>query len=378
MNQESKLLIHALGRAVAGKDTKPDTQVDWEAFLALARRHKVEGLVYAGLEGCELPDGVRAQLSGAYHRAIFADTQLEYRKAQLHRALTDRQVPHVFLKGAVLKYDYPIPALRTMTDLDILVYTRDYDQIDAVGAALGGTLHTGDGNHRNFKFPGGVVVEFHPNILHHSAPVGVGVNPGWQYVREGEMTEEGLFLSVLCHLADHFVAGGIGVRFVLDMWVLNNLRSKPVDRAFVDGELQRFGLLEFTNNVEALAQCWFGEREMTPLLEELGEYILSSGSHGFMDRAMLNAVAMSQGGSRASALWHKVFYPRAELEDRYRWCKGKPWLLPAAWCARAFRAVTKHGSHVLRWTKETGKYSDRELAQQKALLARFGIRREKS
>lgn len=376
MNRESQLLIAALGRAITGDKRQLNTQVDWDAFMKLARSHGVEGLVYAGLQGQTLPQPVQERLFGAYHQAIFADSQLEYVKEQLQSGLREKQVSHVFLKGARLKYDYPIPALRTMSDMDILVYTRDYDAIDAVSLSLGGTLLEGDGNHRNFKFPGGVKVEFHPNILHHSAPIGSQVNPGWQYVRDGEMTEEGFYLTVMAHLADHFVTGGIGVRFVLDIWVLNNLRKAPRDRAYVESELTRFGLLAFARNVEELASAWFGSGEMTPVLAELGDYILTSGSHGFTDRAILNSVTLSSGGNRASALWRKVFYPRSELEDRFPWCKDKPLLLPAAWCVRAFRAVTRRGDLVLKWAKETGSVSPEEIRKQRELLNRFGIGRD--
>lgn len=373
MNAESKLLIGALRKAVTGQAPQLNTQVDWAAFLMLTRFHKVEGLVYDGLKEETIPPEGEKALSAAYHRAIFQDTQLEYTKTQLEASLQKAGVPHVFLKGARLKYDYPVPALRTMSDMDILVYTRDYDRVDDVSQALGGKLLDGDGNHRNFVFPGNVKVEFHPNILHHSAPVGVQINPGWQYVEEGKMTEEGLYLTVMTHLADHFVTGGIGVRFVLDIWVLLNRHPYRFDRSFVEQELKNFGLLEFACNVEDLAEAWFGSGEMTPLLEELGEYILTSGSHGYEGRAMLNSVALS--GSSTKALWRKVFYPRSELEDRFPWCKGRPLLLPAAWFARAFRAVTKRGNLIAKWHKGTGNISKEQIAAQKQKLSRFGIRK---
>ena len=376
MDQESKLLIGAVKKAVAGAAVKMPDGVDWEAFLKLAHAHKLEGICYVGLKDQPLPEAVKTRLAGECHRAIFADTQLEHVKESLHRDLTAGGVPHVFLKGAVLKYDYPIPALRTMSDMDILVYTRDYDRIDAVCEALGGRLlEDSDGNHHNFKFPGGVTVEFHPNILHHSAPIGAEVNPGWQYVQENKMTEEGFYLTTLCHLADHFVTGGIGVRFVLDVWVFRNLRKLPMDREFVEKELERFGLLAFVKNIETLAQAWFGDGELTPTLEELGDYILTSGSHGLNDRAVLNGLTLS-AGNKMAALWRKVFYPRGELEDRFPWCKGKPLLLPAAWCVRAFRAVTKRGDLILKWTKDTGSITDEEVETQRQMLRRFGIKTE--
>ena len=380
MNSESKLLISAMRAAMRGEQIEAPEQMDWAAFLRLARFHSVEGLVYSGLQKDQLPEHVDQYLRSIYRKIVFRDVQLEHMKAQLQSRLTEANVPHIFLKGSCLKYNYPIPALRTMSDLDILVRTEDYEEIDAVGKALGGALFTGDGNHRNFRFPGNVIVEFHPNILHQAAPVGAEINPGWQYAKKDcstssmELTEEGFYLSIICHMAEHFVSGGIGARFVLDVWVFRNLRKLPIDAAFLENELKRFRLLEFTKNIERLAEAWFGDGEMDALLCELEEYILTSGSHGTNDREMLNAISLSKGGTRSSALWGKVFYPRKELEDRFPWAKGKPWLLPVAWCVRAFKAVTIHGNHILAWTKGTGDVSADEIMKQREKMARFGIR----
>ena len=141
----------------------------------------------------------------------------------------------------------------------------------------------------------------------------------------------------------------------------------------VEAELARFGLLDFGKNVEALAEKWFSQGSETAVPDGLEEYILTSGSHGVSQRAMLNAVALSPGGSRTSALMKKAFYSREELEDRFPWCKGKPWLLPAAWCTRACRAVTRHGGQIRQWSAGTGKLTQEEIRQQKQMLADFGI-----
>lgn len=384
MTLEEKLLIAAVRASVAGTAQLPEGEPAWSDFLTLAGKHGLLAMAYDGLQklGAVLPEQVSTYLQRAYMKAIFSDTQTAFLKEQLQAALEAAGVPHIFLKGAVLKAAYPVPALRTMCDVDVLVYTDDYPKIAQVAQSLGGKPGHSDGNHRNYSFPGGVEVEFHPNLLHHATPVGTQINPGWQYAKQGtagycrELTEEGFYLNTICHLANHFVDGGVGVRFVLDVWVNRHLRQPAFDRAAVERELERFGMLEFTRKIEELAEVWFGSGEMTELMEELGAYILSSGSHGTADRAVLNAVSLSPGGSSGSALWGKVFFPRQELEDRFPWCKGKPVLLPAAWCVRAFRAVTRHGNLIVQWSKGAGQVSGEEAAKQKEKLKRFGIHKD--
>lgn len=382
MTQENELLVGALAQAVAQRPLQIPENVDWEKFLALCDAHSVAPLAYGGVQKADLPEKVKKHLEGRFLQATFMSAQFDHLRSALEEKLTEAGIPHIFLKGAELKKDYPVPAMRTMCDLDILVYTKDYPAIDKVAKSLGGTPGHSDGNHRNYGFPGGAGVEFHPNLLHHETPVGTEINPGWQYARgegsEKALTSEGFYLNTLCHLANHFVAGGVGIRFVLDVWVCRHLRKEQPDRAFVEKELTRFGLLDFARNIEDLAEGWFSGNPMTPELEELGEYILTSGSHGTADRAMLNAVSLSPGGSRSSALLQKAFYSRQEMEDRFPWTKGRPWLQPAAWCVRAFRAVTNHGHLILKWSKDTGKFSQTQIREQKEKLTRFGIRPPKT
>ncbi len=386
MKKEEKLLITLLRIAITGNPEPLAQEVNWERLLHLADLHKVIPLIFDGLQksGADLTAIADQQLNAlrmGYMHAIFQSAQLDQLRTQLNVGLCSRHVPHIFLKGAVLKYDYPIPALRTMSDLDILVHTQDYDAIDALAAELSGKPIEGDGNHKNFVFPGKLCVEFHPNLLHHDTPVGTQINPGWQYAKpvDGcgmELTEEGFYLNTICHLANHFVDGGVGVRFVLDVWVNRHLRKAQADRTFVEQELERFGLLEFAEHIEALADCWFGGGKSYPLLADLEEYILTSGSYGSEQRAMLNAIALSEGGSSSSALMGRLFYSREEMEDRFPWVKGKPYLLPAAWCVRAYRAVTNHGGLIRDWVKGTRAATKEEITQRQDFLRRSGIRRK--
>lgn len=382
MTNEDKLLIGTLAQAVAGKPLQMPEQVDWRVFAAQCQRHSVAALAYDGLRRADaltvVPEQYHKVLAQHFYAAVYREAQSEHTKNQLSQKMVEANIPHIFLKGICLKNDYPVPSLRTMCDIDALVRAEDFEALDAIAKALGAEARHGDGNHRNYSFPGDVNLEFHPNLVHHDSPVCAGINPGWQYARQDmptsawELTEEGFYLNTLCHLADHFASGGVGVRFVLDVWVCRHLRKAQPDRAFVEAELNRFGLLEFAKNIEALAECWFGDGRLTPVLEEMADYILTSGSHGHSERAMLNAVAMS--GGQSAALMKKAFHSRAEMEDRFPWTKGRPWLLPAAWCVRAFRAVTQRGHLVAKWFRGTGSVEKDEVRRQQAMLERFGIR----
>ena len=127
MTQESRLLIGVLRQAVAGKEEVLSLQVDWDKFVLLAQQHSLLPLMYNGLhrndsDWMQIPQKVRDILQKSFFSAIYQDAQMEHLQIKLQNALVDAGTAHIFLKGTVLKYNYPVPALRTMGDMDLLVH----------------------------------------------------------------------------------------------------------------------------------------------------------------------------------------------------------------------------------------------------------------
>ncbi len=373
MQAEYRLLIDLIRSQLSGTPVTLPEELDIQAFMDACQAHRLEPFAFLGLQGqTDFPAEHMKILEAAYSRALFRDTQFDYHRQQLARILTEKEIPHVFLRGICLKQDYPIPALRTMSDMDILVYPESFPLIRQSMEQLGAQFRECDGNHRTYWFADSrVEIEFHPNLIHVASPVATGANPGWQYVPAGqqEMTPEGFYVSVLAHLASHFASGGAGIRFVLDIWVCRHLRKAQPDRQGLEQELSRIGLLDFARQIETLAEHWFSG--VPGELEELENYIFTSGSHGIPERAMFNAAALA--GSSTKALWKKAFYPRQELETRFDWAAGRPWLLPAAWLVRSFRAVTRRGNLIHQWQQGTASHRQEEIIAQKDRLKRFGI-----
>lgn len=378
--EEQHTLLALLRGAVTGEPATIPQNIQWDKLLTQIKFHHVQTLAYCALKDRpEVPQRMYDELSAAHKEQLFLDAQQDYAAEKIRQALTEAQVPHVLLRGALLKHDYPACEMRSMSDLDYLVHTEDYPKIKAAMEKIGGQhVHT-DGGHYSFILPPQVAVEFHPDLIYTASPVGTAINPGWQYVKPQsgayalQLSEEGFCLNMLCHLAYHFAKGGTGVRSVLDIWVYRHRHSPQPDRRFVERELERAGLLAFAGQITALSEAWFGGGEMTPELEELGSYILSSGAYGTRSRVVLNAASFSRGGTGRAALMGRVFYPRRELENRFPWAKGKPWRLPAVWFLRAAKAVTWHWGHIRRWSKAAGKITTEEIERQREQLRRFGI-----
>ncbi len=371
---EKQALIWALRQGFSAEEM-PFPNISWENVLLLARRHKVSGLCYYGLKQQEnvlpqLPQEVQEGFLQDYRKTIHQGVQWESLQNDITTALQKAKIPHAFLKGACIREYYPVGELRSMCDLDMLVLPQDHGLITAAFSQMGAVEETGDGNHYNYRFPNGLCVECHPNLLHPGEVGSDVLNPGWQFVQEGStaLTAEGLYLHTLCHLAGHLLSGGAGVRFVLDLWLLSRSweGTCPYEK-----DISALGLTDFHRNILALGEAWFGTGELTDALDELADYIFTSGIHGFAQRAALNAVSVS--GSRKNAFLKRVFCPREALEARFTWVQGRPLLLPAAWLSRCVLVLTERRKEFSAWRRQSGSVSAADAKAQKEKLQRFGL-----
>ena len=107
---------------------------------------------YAALEDTEFSGQLPERLFEAYHRAIFRDAQFDHVCQQISATLEVCEIPHLFMGGICLKTAYPVPAFRTMSDIDVLVKSQDLPSLRKCMCELGATPTPGDGNHRSFLF----------------------------------------------------------------------------------------------------------------------------------------------------------------------------------------------------------------------------------
>lgn len=131
--------IHAAGETRACEDWE---DARWEQAARAAAWHRLAPLLHAHLASRERPP---ASVLGALERAyvdnaarnLFVGAALE----RVLQALAAASIPAMLLKGAALiELAYPDPALRELTDLDILV---PFEQLDPANDALAGVGYGG-------------------------------------------------------------------------------------------------------------------------------------------------------------------------------------------------------------------------------------------
>lgn len=140
----ARFIAHVLsGRAGSLREAER-ASIDWDAVLTLAREERIAPLLYHQLTEAgwpaQAPDFFRRQLQDAYHAAIARQLLFEKELRRVAQALTalPGRPPILLLKGAALAATlYPDPALRPLTDLDLLLPRHALDAAAEALRALG-------------------------------------------------------------------------------------------------------------------------------------------------------------------------------------------------------------------------------------------------
>jgi hypothetical protein len=122
-----------------------ENDVDWKAIGELAHVHNVEPLLYWVVSNTEIPTKIPEWLKQKWEQAYFGNFLRNEEYFELLKTLLTRcgkeRIPIIVLKGpALIARIYKDPALRTLSDLDILCSPTDLNRIVAIARQMGYTM----------------------------------------------------------------------------------------------------------------------------------------------------------------------------------------------------------------------------------------------
>ncbi len=311
-------------------DEKPrgSEQTDWQEIFRLAENHSVTAIIASLIK--ELPHGSRpkGKLLSAFEQSL--DRTLknygEKMKAMTHliEVLTASRIPHMLIKGAVLRFLYPAPELRASRDTDVVISPSDYEE----------TMRTLESSGFKKEFLkqsfaqvrcGGEVFDIHTELesinvqskIYYSTPFDdISENTGYTY----KLKPIYHLLYVITHTACHLKNGGAGVRMIMDI--------DAVLRYYPDMDTQRF--LSLCENIKvrstaealiALSKKWFKtpvaidytfeDEDETAFYNKLSDTIISSAvfasENGITQAADAESSTKKNGKADRRASWKALF-----------------------------------------------------------------------
>lgn len=317
------------------------TPESFDGLMKLAQRHEVQsmaayGLLLSGGLSCEQEARCRKEV----YRILAYQERMKKEFAGICEVMEKAGLPYMPLKGAVIRDFYPEYWLRTSGDIDILVSDVEWA---AELLVENGCLYRGKGSHDiTLISPQGIPIELHFQLIDTDPVAATLLEQVWQYsfCREGsccyEMEPEMLYFYHIAHMAKHMLAGGCGIRYFADIWILQQSLSLNPEKK--QQMLRAGGLWAFAEQAEHLSQMWFGNRDPDPQVLELEAFILNGSVFG--SQSNLLKVRRSAVDTSLGFLVRRIFLPYDQLVLQYPELKRYPVLLPFCWIRRLLAKIS--------------------------------------
>lgn len=297
---------------------------------------------------------VRGRIKYSVIRTLTQITELK----QIEKRFEENHIKNQPMKGARMKFIYPTPEMREMSDIDILVDTEGMVRANEILLEMGYSLKQSIKHHDVYHKPPFMVVEVHRSMYdktvdsnqyrYFSGFTKSILRDGMQYTYD--FTIEDFYVYMMAHMAKHFYAMGCGIRNLVDVYIYLDKYGEKLNRAYVDMELEKCGIREFTEHMERLAMIWLNGENSNQFYEDLFTYMMESGIYGKDENGIWNKFSDENKQDREVSprqlrKWY-YFPPVSYMAEYYPWLEDYPYLLPVAWGIRVWRGVfLKKGVH---------------------------------
>lgn len=328
-------------------------------LFKLSHKNHMDYMVMGALLKTEnLSDEWKSRLrSYVLHSVVRSATQAAEQN-EMERRFEECGIVNQFMKGARMKAIYPMPEMREMSDIDILIRQDCMDKAAEELRNMGYTLSQSVKHHDIYVKEPFMVLEAHRAMYDKTVD-----SNQYEYFSdfsravlvEGcaysyDFNREDFYIYMIAHMAKHFYTMGCGVRNLVDIYVYLKSNGEKMDWKYVDEELTKLGIHVFAKHMEELAFVWLDGKEGTEFQQQVFDYMLNSGIYGQDENGIWHKFTEEKMKNKeASKLQLKLWYffpPVVYMAEYYPWLEGKPFLLPIAWGIRACRGIfMKKGVH---------------------------------
>ena len=298
INNNQKLLLDLCAKSLFDKDITIPDELDCKALIEETKKQTVFPCCYSLIK-----DKGDAAHDKTFSQIIAKNIRVEYAHNEIHRVLSDNNIPYVILKGVASASYYKEPMLRMMGDVDVLVRPEDIAKADKLLNSIGFVTTDnidGDDMHIGYKRKDGISCELHRKIgWAPNSSVGDTVNKYLDDIFEKSVEykmsngscivpcdfHHGLIL--LLHTATHLTHEGVGLRHLCDWAVFVNDFSNDEFVTLFEKPLKEMGLWRFA---QLLTLCcvkhlgceqreWPGEAD-DELIDGIVADVLNGGNFG--------------------------------------------------------------------------------------------------
>ncbi|MDO4556904.1 MAG: nucleotidyltransferase family protein [Lachnospiraceae bacterium] len=264
---------------------------------------------------------------------------------EIQERLEEAGVKSQVLKGSVMKFIYPTPELREMSDVDIIVYDQSLTHAESVLNELGYEKQQAVKHHTIFTKGPFLLLEVHWCLFDENVDQSQfsyyydnfrsTLVEGTRYTYE--FSKEDFYVYLISHMAKHFYETGCGIRNLLDVYIYRTVYKDILDEEHIRNELEKCGTIDFEKHIRTLAFIWMEGKSSNSFYNDMFEYMLDCGIYGKGENGVWGKLAKEKSLSgKQKSLKNLYYFPSLKyMQEYYTWLEKCPILLPIAWGMRA-------------------------------------------
>ena len=323
-------------------------------FVNLSKMHSLTALFYKAAKDTkvDIKEEYLKKLEEYYFANVQKHVLFEQERKELRKYLWLNGISYIQLKGLVLKDYYDDPYVREFADNDIYFKGND-EVVKKFFVERGYKVELfRKSNHDvylkkpclNFEMHRALFGETGDNdkIVNYFATPKAGALSSGQ--GEGVYSVNNFYVYFTAHSYKHFHVAGCGLRTLIDyyMFLKKNQENDTLDFKYINKELAKIDLVDFSNQISTLSLKVFDEKELDEQELETLLYIASSGTYGTLENRVTKGIKEK---GKVGYFFSRIFPPYRFYKSAYPWAYKVPILIPIAWLCRCFRVLFKNRKH---------------------------------
>lgn len=323
----------------------PD-EVNKGNLYQLAVRNAVQSILYLAVKDgkIEFPQALIKKLEHSYMAALMREASQSVEIDFIREKFSNEALDFMLLKGTHLKALYPVPEMRFMVDMDILMHEKNLPAARDIVLSRGFNLKLNSAKDIILIKEPCLTIELHKMLFvedyfMHDYFCGVWERAEKAGNSEYKMSLNDLYVYTLAHLAEHYLTAGSCFRPMMDLYLMEKSYGEELDFEYIRKQFEILGIEKFADNIRALCKCMFDNGEYDENLTLMENYIVLGAP---VKNAEAAANAATTKKSKLNVLWSTAFPSYKHMKLRYPLLVKLPILLPIFWVIRIIQyAFTK-------------------------------------
>ena len=358
------LLSLYLNKKEASDLTIEDKELSF--YIKLSKHHSLTAFLYKTIETTKVSvnKDILNKLEEHYLLNVKKVASFNKERKELYQYLNDNNVNYLPLKGIILQDYYFDSATREFADNDILFEENKDKLIKEFFVNKGYEVEIyRKTNHDVYLKKPFFNFEMHRALFGETGDNKKNIIYFKDYLKkahlkdnhEYELSNEEFYIYFTAHSYKHFHISGCGIRTLIDYYLY--LKNTQLDFNYINQELEKLDLLEFSNLMKALAIKVFDNEELNEVEEDALLFIASSGTYGTLQHSVAKGVKEK---GKFGYFMNRVFPPYRFYKATYPWAYYCPILIPIAWLCRFFRILFTNPKRATNEFKAIKEYKEDE------------------